>query len=568
MSDIKDTIYIDVDEDITGIIDKVQGSSKKVVALVLPKRASVFQSVVNLKLLKRASEKNSKNIVLITSESSLLPIAGMVGVHVAKTLQSKPMIPSHPNGPLGSESDDNLDMDEAEELDLSESKDVPVGDLAESTGSEIPINTRKPDDIDETIDIADDTLIDDATGSSDKKSKKSKKDKKNKNLKVPNFNKFRKILVFGGLGLVALIVLFFIFGSTFNKATVNISTQTTPVKVNLTFNLDTGAKTINTANSTVPAVSQSSSKSSSQSVPTTGQQNNGNKATGTITISAPCAGISYPTVAAGTGISSGGIIFITQTGVSLKTPAGDPNACKVKGDVAVTAQNGGVNGNLASGSTFSIAGSAYVGFTGSNGSTFTGGTDNMVNIVSQTDINNASQKISTIDTSSVKKALENQLTQAGLVPIEGTFNAGTPTTTAAPTLGSQGNNVTVTEVIPYTMLGVQKNYLNTLVTASVNKQINTSQQSILDNGISSAQYTVLQGNATTAQVNMQDTALVGTTLDVATIKGQIVGKKSGDVESTIKAYPGVNTVTVKFFPSWVNSIPSNQKKITINISKS
>ena len=63
--DIKDTIYIDVDEEITGIIDKIQESDKKVVALVLPKRASVFQSIVNLKLLKRAAEKNSQNLVLI-----------------------------------------------------------------------------------------------------------------------------------------------------------------------------------------------------------------------------------------------------------------------------------------------------------------------------------------------------------------------------------------------------------------------------------------------------------------------------------------------------------------------
>ena len=64
--DMKDTIYIDVDEEITGIIDKIQESDKKVVALVLPKRASVFQRIVNLKLLKRSADKASKNIVLIT----------------------------------------------------------------------------------------------------------------------------------------------------------------------------------------------------------------------------------------------------------------------------------------------------------------------------------------------------------------------------------------------------------------------------------------------------------------------------------------------------------------------
>ena len=49
----KDTVYIDIDDEITSVIDKVISSKAKTVALVLPKRASVFQSVVNMKLLTK-----------------------------------------------------------------------------------------------------------------------------------------------------------------------------------------------------------------------------------------------------------------------------------------------------------------------------------------------------------------------------------------------------------------------------------------------------------------------------------------------------------------------------------
>src|SRR5579875_3708442 len=93
----KDTIYVDIDDEITGIIDKVKASKSKLVALVLPKRASVFQSIVNMKLLKRAADSGKKNIVLITSEAGLLPLAGAAGIHVAKTLNSKPEIPLGPS---------------------------------------------------------------------------------------------------------------------------------------------------------------------------------------------------------------------------------------------------------------------------------------------------------------------------------------------------------------------------------------------------------------------------------------------------------------------------------------
>ncbi|MBX4201635.1 hypothetical protein KW803_01935, partial [Candidatus Saccharibacteria bacterium] len=94
----KDVIYVDVDDEITSIIDKVENSPEKVVALVLPKRAASLQSTVNMKLLARSAKTAGKNPVLITSESSLMPLAGVAGLHVAKNLQSKPEIPDLPPG--------------------------------------------------------------------------------------------------------------------------------------------------------------------------------------------------------------------------------------------------------------------------------------------------------------------------------------------------------------------------------------------------------------------------------------------------------------------------------------
>jgi hypothetical protein len=567
MSDkAKDTVYIDVDEEITGIIDKVKESDKKVIALVLPKRASVFQSIVNLKLLKRSAEKEGKNIVLITSESSVLPIAGAVGLHVAKTLQSKPEIPAHPDSGMDYDSNDDMDVEDNHDIDNEEIKDKPVGELAAASGLAAE-KIHRSEDIDDTIDIGDE-MQDDATGKGLKESKsKGKKNNKDKNLKVPNFTKFRKILVIGGIVIVALIALFLIFGSLFNKATINISTKTEPVTANLTLNLDTTAKSLNVSTSTVPAIAQTTTKSSTASVPTTGQINNGNKATGSVSLTVACSA-KPPTIPSGTGLSSNGIAFTTQKNITLTNCNCSSSNCLFSGDVTVIAVTGGANGNLVSGSTFTVSGQQYAGYSGTSSAAFTGGTDNMVNAVSQTDINSATQKISGQDTSAIKQTLKGQLVQAGLVPIVSTFSTGATTTSASPTLGSVGNNVTVTESIIYTMLGVQQSYLDTLVNKNINSQINDVQQTIIDNGVKSAQYTSVQANSTTAQVTMQDTGYVGANLNKQDIKGQIAGKKTADVKSIINAYPGVNNVTVKLFPFWVNSVPNNQNKIVINITKS
>src|SRR4051794_40738177 len=90
----KETIYIDVEDEITAIIDKVEASKSKIVVLMLPKRATTLQSVVNMRLMKRAADTAKKNLVLVTSESALLPLAGAAGLHVAKDLKSAPEVPT------------------------------------------------------------------------------------------------------------------------------------------------------------------------------------------------------------------------------------------------------------------------------------------------------------------------------------------------------------------------------------------------------------------------------------------------------------------------------------------
>jgi hypothetical protein len=125
----KDVIYVDVDDEITAIIDKLHSSSSKIVALVLPKRAAVMQSIVNMKLLKRTATESKKNVVLITSEASLLPLAGIAGLHVAPSLQSKPEVPEV--GAMPGDSPIDVDVDsgsDEERVDghKSDSQKVPA----------------------------------------------------------------------------------------------------------------------------------------------------------------------------------------------------------------------------------------------------------------------------------------------------------------------------------------------------------------------------------------------------------------------------------------------------------
>jgi hypothetical protein len=154
------------------------------------------------------------------------------------------------------------------------------------------------------------------------------------------------------------------------------------------------------------------------------------------------------------------------------------------------------------------------------------------------------------------------------MPISGTFTAGQPTITTSANVGDQATSLTVTEATTYSMFGIKDSYLQTIVNNAINQQINQSQQSIINNGLSSTTFTVINQAATSAQITFPTAATIGPKFDLQSLKKQIAGKKAGDVRTIIGSNSGVTNVTVHYSPFWVSTTPGNVNKITIVIKKS
>jgi hypothetical protein len=571
----KDTIYIDIDDEITGIIDKVKVSNGKVVALVLPKRATVFQSIVNMKLLKRAVDSNKKNLVLITAEAGLLPLAGAAGIHVAKTLSSRPEIPLAPQAFIDSDEavDEDAQLEPDEDSGLDQNKTL--GQLADTA----PAATTAADGVETLmLDNADEPpedKLDNASIAKTNKDKKAAKDKKNKKLKVPNFNRFRLILVIVAVAIIVLLIGFFVINTSLGKETIDIKTDATNVTSSLDLDLDTDSTNVSPSSGTLPAKYEQQQKTFSQTVNTTGQKNEGNEATGNIQMTAQYCGSSSapsnapPNVPAGTGASANNQTYITQQDTSFGSINYSPqNRCyssNAQSNTSITAQSPGSSYNV-SGDPFTVAGS-YDGWTVSATGSANGGSDNIVQTVNQSDINTAKSKISAGNSSSVKSALDNTLEGEGYYPITATFSSGTPNVTSSTDVGQAADNVTVTETVTYSMFGVHKADLASLVDASIDSQINTNKQSILDNGIDTANYSINEMTAKSAQLTMNIKAVAGPELNVSSIKQSAAGEKAGDISSRIESNPDVTSVTVHFSPFWVSSAPKNTSKIHVDIAK-
>lgn len=557
----KDVIYVDIDDEITSIIDKVGRSKNKVVALVLPKRATVLQSIVNMKLLKRSADENNKNLVLVTNEAGLMPLAGAVGLHVAATPQSKPVIPRKP-GDMGEDETENVDEDEAEHYDFSPKAAgaTAVGALAGMAGEE-PIDDEIQLDNEDTPPATGKGAAAVAAGTKTGKAAKGK----DKKLKVPDFNKFRLRLILGILALIALIVVFVFANVVLPKASVAIQTDSQDIHKNLDVTLDTKAQSLDTDNNVLPAVAAQDQKTTTQSVEASGQQNNGQRAEGSIQMSICASGQKdVKDIPAGTGVTTDGKVFITQE----RTQFQPSQFCNggfeyVSKKVDIVAQQGGTQYNV-NDANFTVTGSSATA-TGSAD----GGTDAIVKIVQQSDIDSAKQKLASQVDNSVKGELAQKLEDQNLYVISDSFNTGTPEVTASAKAGDQVESVTVTQKTTYSLMGVKQNDLEQLMTDSVKDEIDETKQRVLNTGLDKAVFK-LQGQVTDPAklaMTLDFTALAGPKLDDNALKDQIAGKKAADAESLIKSYPGVTDVNVSYSPFWVSSIPKKTSKITITYVK-
>jgi len=377
------------------------------------------------------------------------------------------------------------------------------------------------------------------------------------------------MLVLGALGILMLAMVGYAAVAVWPKATITIKTDSTSVNSSVVLTLKTGdGVKLDPAKAIIPAEIQELKKTLKESVPATGQQNNGEKATGSVVMTGKdCTGPSYDPpsdVPAGSGISTGGNTYITQEKAKINNPNGFDGSCFTykSNSIDIVAQGGGTKYNVTS-ANFTVAGRSTITATGSA----SGGTDDIVKVVSQADIDSAKKKISEGETEAVQQELKNALIGRGLYVIDVTFNVGKTDTKLSAEVNTEAEKVEVTQTITYSMLGVKQDDLEKVVEHDVGTKIDIKKQTISSYGLDNATFGLQGINKDGASVSLQTTAVAGAQLNAATIKKQVAGKKAGNAREIISANPGVTDVTVEYSPFWVSSIPNDISKITVTIQE-
>lgn len=549
----KDVIYIDVDDDVTAIIGKIKNAKEKIVALVPPKRTGTLQSAVNLRLLERMAKNDKKQLVLITANQALIGLAANAQIPVAKNLQSKPELAEIPA----------LVVDEGD--DIIDGAELPVGEHAKTVKVKDGTRSTPADTRSDAIDATDLDIDGEDVAVTEKPTKTATKKGKNRP-KIPNFDSFRKKLflgIAGGVILIALLIWMFVFAPA---ARVIITASTSPAPVTASIRLG-GTAATNYDQGIVSSITQQDKKDATLQFDATGQKDVGSQAGGTITIT-NCDGPGF-TLSPGTIFTaSGGKSYRSTAAVSVSALSGSASLCRNTGagggtgKVDVQAADSGDSYNIPP-SSYSIQGVS--GDIYAKGTAMSGGTSQVVKVVSPDDIERAKGQLIGGSTDDAKKALIKKFTN-GEVVIDSSFNVQRGDAVSSPAVNQPApdGRATLTVSTIYTIQAVPKADLDSYLKAYLNAKLDDkNNQKVYSSGVDSASIGDFKqdGNAMTATVNAS--GRIGPKIDESQIKDQVKGKRYGEVQQALQSVSGIKDVDVKFSYFWVRTVPTDTNKITI-----
>ncbi|MBR2993928.1 hypothetical protein IKF43_00845 [Candidatus Saccharibacteria bacterium] len=548
----KDVIYIEPEDDITDIITKIENSKEKIVALVPPKKAGVFRSVVNIKLISKVGNTSEKTVVLVTTDPSIVKLAAATKIPVTKNLQTPPAVP---------------------EMDLE----------VEETSEEEVVDA--PEDEEETVEEVAEEVEEPEPEKKEKKPKKKEKKAKKSSEKTGNpvidwIKAHKKLTIFAGIAAVALII-FLVWAFAIAPAatvTVGIQTESKSFAENVSFT--TNATDENAKEGKLYLQEKKVEKVQEVKFEATGKKNVGEKATGTLVITRNFFMGGSIEIHEGNIFTINGLNYLATENVSIgwsgwgsspsemkesvkncanASTAIDNEFCTKIAKVKVVAAEGGSKYNIPASSG---GWSSVVQVDIRSDDPMSGGTDNVVTIVEQSDIEKAKDQLKSSSEEEVKQKLYEDVGDNMMI-IESSFKQETAAAEATPAAGEEvkeGTTPTLKATTTATVYAIDKAKMEEFITEKAKLDDDQKIYEIKDPFIEN--FGEVSGGYTG---RLKTNYAVGPKVTDSDILEMIKGKGVGDAQHDLKNINGIVSVSIETSYPWVSVIPGDTNKITINI---
>ena len=559
----KDVIYVEPEDDITDIILKIEKSKERIVALVPPKKAGVFRSVVNIKLISKSGMTSGKKIVLVTTDPSIVRLAGSAKIPVTKDLQTAPSIPSV----------EVSDSEVASKEELVEESDGTV-ETKEDVEELEKEDKKKIEDDGEEDGEDEDEVVEEKPAPKTKTAKK--KALKGGNNLINWILEHKKLSIACSVGIIMLI-LFLVWAFVIAPAvtvTVGIRTTSNNFSENITFTTNQGEER---ASDGVFYLEEKKIEDIQEvEFEATGEKNIGEKATGEVTVIATVSSRGGTIqVKSGDAFTNSGMTFYADNNVTMSYDGHDDSVCdnadtvskrefdkqgcRIYAKVKVTAAAAGSAYNISareSGWDTTAPVSAY------SANAMSGGTDELIKVVQQSDIDKAKESLAS---SNQKENKTNLLEEARIdtLVIESSFNQTTAEAISTPGLGEEVKNgekaklkaVTTASVYVIDKTKVEE-FIREKAAIADSQKIYEMKDPFIDNFSKSSSGYIGK---------LKTSYLTGPELSVSKIVDLIKGKGLGDAQHTLKDINGVTEVKMEGSYPWVMSVPNDSNRVTINL---
>ncbi len=582
----KEVIYLEPEDDITDILTKLQRAEQKLVALVPPKKATMLRSAVNMKLVAKAAKECEKVVVIVTADPAVIKLAMAAQIPVAKTLQSRPVVPT-PEMVKASEGEEQIIDEELEEKgEKSSAKDAKSA-KNDKNAAKMPGETSKTAATASEKKSADSLDLDSESLTASKKDGKKAKSPSTKLGKF-DFGKYSKFIIPGviaGIAVIVLAVWAFVFAPAVD-ITVAMNTSSSNFSEAVRFTTDRGAEDID--NGVFFAEKLENEQKFETEFTATGTEERGDKATGKVTLKytanlaiAQGKGGYSVSLPKGTELeSSTGLKYvIAGDGVGFSWD-GDlthmPQSCSISSctetvDVTIEAANFGSTYDASTSTTwkpisitakYNNGEALAVSISVTSKTAISGGTSKAVTVVTQADVNKAAEARDDNSATDGKEALMAKIDPENQIAINPSYSVEVGDLKPEPAVGeevSDNSKVKLTAVTKYSIYVVDKQ----AVEEYINKKTNlASDQKIYSIGNPYFErFTKIEEEA-----RLKTSIETGPTVTEAELREKVKGKKIGEVQSLLRSINGVSSVEVKPSFFWVSSVPKDDNKVTIKLT--
>ena len=563
-----DALYLEVDEDITSAIDKLSKTASSTVQIVVPKRSTMLQSIINLKLLKKAAEGSGRKIVLVTGDRVATDLASRVGLAVAPSLGAEAVMRE---AKMPAELQNIEEVIEADDPPPPTPKPTPPPKSAKKPLlKRLAVADGPPAPAPAPVASADAAEAGEATPAAVVPAAKATGGRA---VKVPNFGRLQKRVMW--VGFAAFLIVGYLAAMYFvTGAKVTLYANANRVSIDTTFSVDPELKDTDKDKAVLAGQQVSITKDLSGPITPTGKKDVGTKASGTVVVSNEYD-TSPHTLVAGT-----------------RFQAPDGKIFKSKADSSVPGATIGLSGGQivlnpgkspaipveaeAAGDTYNEAAAKYTipGYAGAmqqkitaQASQMSGGTSKTVTVVSQADVEAAKSALLDKSKDANLKELSGKA-PSGYMLLEPSQSITTSQVESSPEVDAEATSATLTMKVSYSSLAVKKSEFEELIAEQEQKQVGDASQ-IYQNGLDAAQLTIAgKEDGGRFSFHLTTEAYSGAKLDKAAIADKLKGERYGDAVKTASGLAGVSRAEISITPAWVSKLPSRPDKIHINIQVS